>query len=519
VRALRHFLLLALALLLSLAVAAAAPARPPIVLLIVLDDLNDYLGVLRGHPQALTPNIDRLARSGVTFTNAHSNAPICAPSRGSLFSGIYPHRSGYLNFDPWWTNPTLARTPTLMRRLRNAGYRTLGAGKLLHHHRAAEWDEYGPATDYGPLAYDGKKLVAHPAGPAPFRDIGPLDGTAQPLSQVPVVAPDGDAPGYTGWRYRGGREPFRYVSETDRALLPDEECAQWAEEKLAAFERDPATPPFFLGVGFIRPHTPHVVPQEWYDRFPLDRIVLPILRPDDKADCHYERAVGVDQKGPQHYRELVKSYPSRDDGLRAYVRGYLASVAFADHQVGRVLDALERSRFAANTLVILTSDNGYQHGQKEYLFKNSLWEESTRIPLIVRAPDGARTAGTVIPHPVSLIDIVPTVADYCGATAAPADGHSLRPFLTDPRGTGWTGPKVALSVLQGRGQGRERYHHFAVRSERWRYIRYADGSEELYDHAADPEEWDNLAALPAHAATKHDLLTQLRALAGAGVAP
>jgi arylsulfatase A-like enzyme len=393
---------------------------------------------------------------------------------------------------------------------------------LLHHNRASEWDEFGPAADYGPLAYDGKKLVAHPAMPAPFRNIGPLDGTFASLNDVPTIAPQGDLPGYTGWRYRGGREAFRYVTETDRARLPDEESAQWAIKKIAALEQLPANEeqPFFLAVGFIRPHTAHVVPQKWFDRFPPESLVLPLIKPNDKSDCFYESAVGIEEKGPQHFRALLKSYPSLEAGLRAYLRGYLASIAFADDQVGQVLAALERSRFAANTIVVLTSDHGYHMGQKEYLFKNSLWEESTRVPLIIRAPGFESSAGQRVTHPVALIDLLPTITDLCAASgAAPAanaanmDGYSLRPFLASPARADWKGPRVALSML--RGNGNQAPLHFAVRSERWRYIRYGDGSEELYDHAVDPHEWENLAALPEHAAVKLDLQAQLRALVGA----
>lgn len=513
-----------LSLVLPLSVTAAAPAAPrPNILLIVLDDLNDYIGALHGHPQTLTPHIDRLARSGVLFANAHSNAPICSPSRASLFSGLYPHRSGYYDFSPWFENPVLAKTPTLMRRLRDAGYRAYGVGKLLHVNRASEWDDFGPAPQYGPTAYDGKALVGHPSVPAPFRDIGPLDATFAPLGDVPSIPAGATAPGYTGWRQSGGKEPFRYVSDTDRDLLGDEASAKWAGEKLAALEREPAAPatPFFLAVGFIRPHTSHVVPQKWFDLFPLDQIQLPPIQPGDKADTHYERVLGTADKGPAHYAALVKSYPTPEAGLRAYLRGYLASIAFADHQVGAVLAALERSRFARDTVVILTSDHGYNLGQKEYLFKNSLWEESTRVPLIIRAPGHEARAGAVVTQPVSLVDVLPTVVDFAGAghSAAPADGHSLRPFLADPARTDWAGPRVALSVVQSHRAPKRGPQNFAVRSDRWRYVRYEDASEELYDHATDPHEWENLSASPVHAATKAALLAELRALAGPAVAP
>jgi arylsulfatase A-like enzyme len=493
----------------------------PNVLMIVFDDLNDYIGVLKGHPQAKTPHIDRLARSGVLFANAHSSAPICAPSRGSLFTGIHPHRSGYLDFSPWFQNRTLAATPTLMRRLRDTGYTAYGVGKLLHHNRASEWDEFGPAADYGPMAYNGKQYVAHPNMPEPFRSIGPLDGTFSPLSAVPVVPQQPGAPGYTGWRYRKGEAPFRYVNETNRAMLPDEESAQWAMDKIAALDRDSAAKPFFLGVGFIRPHTPLVVPQEWFDRFPADQIILPLILPEDKADCFYEQAVGADQRGPLGYRQLVKSYPSLAAALRTYLQGYLASVAFADHQLGRVMEALERSRFATNTVVIMTSDHGYNLCQKDYFFKNSLWEESTRVPLVVRAPGCESAAGAIITHPVSLIDILPTVMDLCGVTnRGPADGHSLRPFLTNPSRPEWSGPPVAISVVDSKtASSSNGVYHLSVRSSRWRYVRYADGSEELYDHAVDPHEWENLALVPAYAGVKQEHLRQMRAVSGSRVAP
>lgn len=508
---------------------AAAPAekRPrPNVVMIVIDDLNDYVTGMGGHPQAQTPHMAALAASGVQFRRAYSNNPICAPSRGSLFTGIYPHTSRLIHFGVWYENEVLANSNTLMEYFQAKGYRTMGTGKLMHHHRPQGWDEYGYVANYGPFAFDGKQTVGHPSVPEPFRSIGAVDGSFAPLSDVPSVPKSEKAPGYTGWIDTPNwkvRRPVRYVSETDRDPLPDERCAAWAVERICRMGKEMSEKPFFLAVGFIRPHTPLYAPKRFFDMFPLETVQLPVIKQGDADDTHYKDVFTADQKGPRYFRLLKESYRTVEEGLRNYARAYLACVSFVDEQVGKVVDAVDHSGLANNTIVLLTSDNGYNLGQKDYLFKNSLWEESGRVPLIIRAPGVAR-AGGVVEHPVSLIDIYPTLADLCSlegdtrknAMGAPPDGKSLRPFLVNPETETWDGPDGALTVIHAQGRSSEKpyEHHYSLRTRRWRYTLYNDGSEELYNHDADPREWTNLAETQSYAEVKAGLKAQLFRMTG-----
>ncbi len=505
--------------------AARKPTRPNVVM-IVIDDLNDYVTGMGGHPQAKTPHMAKLAASGVQFRRAYSNNPVCAPSRGSLFTGIYPHTSRLIHFGKWYENEVLANSRTLPEHFRANGYRAMGTGKLLHHFRPHVWDEFGHRANYGPFAYDGKRTVGHPSVPEPFRSIGAVDGSFAPLSDVPSVSGSQEAPGYSGWIDTPDwktRRPLRYAGENDRDLLPDERCAQWAVERLRSLSQQKPNKPFFLAVGFIRPHTPLHAPKRFFDRFPLEDIRLPVIQPGDAADTHYKDVFSPSQKGLRYFRLLKESYPTLKEGLKTYVRAYLACVAFVDEQVGKVVDAVDHSGLRDNTIILLTSDHGYNLGQKDYLFKNSLWEESGRVPLIVRAP-GVGKAGAVVEHPVSLVDIYPTLADLCGlqgdtrknAKGAPPDGHSLRPFLVDPQTDKWEGPEAALTVIKAerRPSDKPRQHHYSVRTRRWRYTLYNNGSEELYDHDTDPREWTNLAGDARYRDVKADLKALLLRMTG-----
>ncbi|MBL7224346.1 MAG: sulfatase [Candidatus Brocadiae bacterium] len=507
--------------------AGAGSKRPrPNVVMIVIDDLNDYITDMGGHPQAKTPHMAKLAASGVRFRRAYSNNPVCAPSRGSFFTGIYPHTSRLIHFGKWYENEVLINSKTLPEYFQANGYRTLGTGKLLHHWRPHVWGESGHRANYGPFAYDGKKFVGHPSVPEPFRSIGEVDGSFAPLSDVPSVPKSDDAPGHTGWidvpNWKT-RRPLRYVDENDRDLLPDERNALWAANKIRSLSRETEEKPFFLGVGFIRPHTPLYAPKRFFDMFPLKDIQLPVIQPNDAADTHYKDVFTMKQKGLRYFQLLKQSYPTLEKGLRVYVRAYLACVAFVDEQVGKVVDAVDHSPFRDNTIILLTSDHGYNLGQKDYLFKNSLWEESGRVPLMIRAPGVAR-AGAAVEHPVSLIDIYPTLADLCGlhgdtrknAKGAPLDGHSLKPFLLDPQNGKWDGPDAALTVIKADKRPSEKIHqhHYAIRTRRWRYVLYNNGNEELYDHDKDPREWTDLAGDALYRKAKAELKAQLFQMTG-----
>ena len=492
-------------------------SEKPNVLLIICDDLNDYVEGYYGHPQALTPNIDRLAKSGVVFTNAHSNAPVCSPSRASLFTGIYPHNSGNLGFREWFKNPVLKNSKTIMEYLDENGYNVLGTGKLLHHNLPSIWDEFGNKAFYGPHAYNGVKTTGHPSVPEPYRSIGALDGSFAPLSDVPVIPASDDYPGYSGWYNNLEKKPFRYVDENNRDLLPDEENSLWAANKLIELEQQNGEYPFFMAVGFIRPHTPLLAPDKYFRMFPLDSVILPVIKENDAEDCFYSQYFTREtSKGLRFYSKMKESYPDFETGLKQYIQAYLACIAFADAQVGIVLDALENSKFKDNTIVIFTSDHGYNHGEKDYLFKNSLWEESTRIPLIISDPrSGVRNL--TVNSAVSLIDIYPTIADYCGLegetvkndTGMQIDGYSLKPLVDNPGNMKRDGSRAALTVITSKTVEGELLEHYSVRSKNWRYILYANGEEELYNHSSDPYEWENVARNEDSQAIKRELKDKL----------
>jgi len=509
---------------LTLCLSGLHAADRPNVVLIVCDDLNDFEGVFGGHPQARTPNIDRLADTGVAFRRAYSNEPVCAPSRGSFLTGIYPWTSGNLFWKPWYENTVLANSKTLMEDFRDHGYHVVGSGKLFHHFRADDWDEFPHKADYGPIAYDGKARVGNPAVPMPYRSIGPIDGSFGSLSEVPFGGTNG-----AGWIYGAwGKtvQPFKYVSETDRSPTPDERNAQWAAERINTFAKQPDGKPFFLAVGFIRPHLPMYAPKKYFDLFPLDSVQPPVIKPGDDADAHYRDVYTMDQKGLRYFQLLKQSYPTTEAGLKAFTQAYLACVAAVDDCIGTVVNAVDRSPFKTNTIIIFTSDHGFNIGQKDYLFKNSPWEESTRVPLVIRAP-GVAKAGGMAEHPVSLIDLYPTLVDLCdlkgdtqkNGNGKPLDGHSLRSFLVKPGSREWGGPDSAISMIYA-GEDAKRNlskaeqdeltnQQWSIRSERWRYILYNNGAEELYDHATDPHEWINLATDPAQAAQKQTLRREL----------
>ncbi|MBB3210393.1 arylsulfatase A-like enzyme [Rhodopirellula rubra] len=517
-----------LVLLLSHVLSGIVFADRPNVLLIMVDDMNDYTGYLGGHRQAITPNLDALAGSGVRFINAHCNAQICAPSRSSMLTGVYPHVSKNYWFDDWHKNDTLKKCKSLARFMKDNGYVAYGTGKLMHHEQTDDWTEFGIPQDPGPFPSNGKTKVGHPSIPLPFRDIGAIDGVFASLADVPHVPASGNFAGYVGWKTRMGK-PFRYVSDDDRDLMSDELQANWTTEKLKELESGSHSKPFFVAVGFSRPHTPLVAPQKYFDMYPLESLKLAAIKENDRDDCHFASVFPKwDPLWTTHYQKLVDSYPTAEEGLLKHLQAYLACITFVDDQIGKVVGALDNSKLKDNTIVFLVSDHGYHQGEKQYLYKNSLWEESTRVPMIIRNPKMSQSAGKTIEHPVSLIDIYPTIADLCGLSESDnrinengvsLGGHSLTPFLVDPNGGQWDGPDVAFSVVMTPGPNTERglepsFHSYSVRSKDYRYTHYVSGKEELYDHRNDPHEWTNLADNPDFADTKSSLKTQMEALTG-----
>lgn len=430
---------------------AAFSGEPPNVLFIAIDDLNDWAGCLKTHPNAKTPNIDALAARGTLFTNAHCQAPICGPSRASLLSGKYPHSTGVYQ-QP--ARPGLQsdaenfKGQLLPEYFAKHGYATYGVGKITHGYTMKDaFQKYGGGFG-GSGPKPGDKTVRFNYSP----DLSiPFTGTQ------------------TDWA------PFPDVD----TKMPDFKTAAWGIDIL----KQKHDRPFFLAVGFVRPHVPFYVPQKWFDLFPLDEIELPEIPADDLADVpETSRLIHEMPRYPQI--DWLRENDSEQ--LRKCVQAYLACIAFVDHQVGRVVKALEESPAADNTVIVLFSDHGYHLGEKHRVSKHSLWEESARVPMIVVRPGEKKP--NICGKPVGLIDLYPTLLELCGLPPREAnEGDSLVPLLNDPT-TDW---RFSTITTYGRA-------NHSIRSERYRFMRYEDGSEEFYDHDEDPHGFINLATSEEH---------------------
>ena len=498
----------------------------PNVLLIVCDDLNDYTSGLKGHPQARTPHLERLAGTGVSFTRAYSNYPICVPSRASCFTGIYPHSYNPKKWgEKWYENEVLRNSRTLMNHFKQNGYFVTGTGKVMHHLREEEWTVFENKSDYGPFWSKNGKLAAHPGVPEPYASVGCVDGSYGALEDVPEKRADGE--GWVTGPWGTPRKPLRCERATDRDLTPDERNAAWVASEIKRLAEADVGKPFFLGVGFVRPHTPLVVPQKYFDLFPADEVQLPEIKENDLADTHL-KSVDAINLGFKLFGLLKESSGGTLEELRAFTRAYLASVAAVDDCIGQVLNALDNSPFKDNTIVVVTSDHGWSMGQKNWLHKCTLWEESCRIPLIIHAP-GITPAGRQAGHPVSLIDLYPTLLDLCGlegrtrknVQGADLEGYSMRPFLEDPENGVWDGPDAALATIYAGKtyDGVPEMQHYSLRSRDFRYIRYNNGKEELYDHREDPNEWSNLEGNPEYESKRKQFRKQLNTMTGFKLSP
>ncbi|HEU5116287.1 MAG TPA: sulfatase [Isosphaeraceae bacterium] len=464
---------------------ASEPARPN-VLFIAVDDLNDWIGPLGGNAQTVTPNYDRLARLGMTFTNAHCAAPACHPSRLSVMTGVHPARSRILanifqrKGPTWREGPdsgrgVLKEAVTLSQHFRNHGYRAVGGGKIYH---ALQWNHDSlndPETwdDYFPDALDP---IPHWVRPNLVDDSKTDLTPGRPL-------------GGSADRQYFGAAPLEVADEK----TSDSQVVDWAISELKA-EHDR---PFFLAVGLFRPHIPWEVPQEHFDRFPIDQVRVPEVQENDLNDAF--------DHGRRSWHAWVQENHLWDD----LTRGYLASIHFNDHQIGRLLDALEASGHADDTILVMWADHGMHIGEKENWEKFTLWEESTRVPLFLVAP-GVTGPGSRCSSPVSLIDIYPTLSALCGLPIPDqCDGESLVPLLQDPEKERSAPVVTSYQFHQTDDRGKVVGH--AVRSKDWRYIRYDNGFEELYDHRNDPDEWTNVASDPKFSKVKQALANHLPA--------
>ena len=423
------------------------PSDQANILFISIDDLNDWSPCLENHPGVLTPNIDRLANKGMIFKNAHCQAPICAPSRASVYTGMHPHSTGIYfqqhDNEIKKSSGTAAGAVFLPDYFEAAGYKTFGVGKLLHDGDAAGiYEMYGgifPQMKFGPkpderVNYD-PRWFTEIWGTA--TDWGPLD--------------------------------------MHDSAMSDYKIAEWAEEIL---NQEHASP-FFLSAGFIRPHVPWHVPQKWFDMFPLEEIVLPPYLPHDLDDVP-EISKRIHEMPAMPATEWLIN----ENKWKPMIQSYLACMAFVDHQVGKVLDALENSKHADNTIVVLWSDHGYHLGEKNRTCKHSLWNRSTHVPLIFAGP--GIEPGSSCDAQAGLIDIYPTLVELCGLEQNPEnEGHSLVPLIQDPY-LQWDYP-----VYTSYG-----YQNISIYLNHLHYIHYSDGAAELYDLSQDPNEWTNLVNDP-----------------------
>jgi arylsulfatase A-like enzyme len=418
--------------LLLLAIPVCAAESKPDVLFIAVDDLNDWTSYLGGHPQTKTPNIDRLVARGTAFTNSHCAAPACNPSRAALMSGLRPWQTGiYTNNDP--AQGVLKDVVTINRHFLAYGYNTQGGGKIYHGYgsegRTDSWTKW--AGLFPSIKEHEENMNGLDRG---HFDWGPVNGKPSDMG--------------------------------------DYKATDWAIEHL---KNAPADKPLFLAIGYIKPHLPWYVPKEYFDRFPLADIKLPVTKEHDLDDVP---KAGVKMAGPEGDHAAVL----KGDQWKKGVQAYLATISFLDDQVGRLLDGLDQSPRKDKTIIVWWTDHGWNLGEKEHWRKFALWEETTRTSMAIVAP-GVTKPGSKTDAPVDYTNIYPTICELTGLPVPEhVKGASLMPLLKDPAAK-WDGVAVCT---HGKG-------NHAVRDAQWRYIRYADGSEELYDHSKDPYEWTNLA--------------------------
>lgn len=419
----------------------AAEQSKPNVLFIAVDDLNDWVGCLGGHPQAKTPNIDALAARGVNFTRSYCACPVCNPSRTALMTGLRSSSTGVYSNSHTRAKSPAAKVVPLNTHFRNHGYRVVGAGKIYHgdQDQWGEWDDYAPS--HGSDLPPGK----------------------------------GELPGVGGIR-------FAPIDEDDEAM-GDYTIVSYCIEELQKKQDQP----LFLACGLHKPHMPWNVPRKYYDLFPLESIELPQVLTSDLDDIP---PAGRSMAKPQgDHAEMLKS-----GRWKEAVRGYLAAGAYCDAMIGRLMKAFDDSPLKENTVIVFWGDHGWHLGEKEHWRKFALWEEATRAPLFF-AGAGVGTGGRICDRTVDFMSIYPTLCELTGLPIPEHnEGVSLLPLLKESSAE-WNRPALTT-------HGKENH---AVRSEQWRYIRYADGSEELYDHEADPLEWTNLAGNAKYTAVKAEL--------------
>lgn len=434
--------------------AAETAARRPNVLFIAVDDMNNDLGCY-GHPLVKSPNIDRLAARGVRFDRAYCQFPLCSPSRSSIMTGLRPGTTRVFDLR-YHFRTGLPEVVTLSQVFRNNGYYAARVGKIYH---------YGNPGDIGTSGLDDPpswQEFVNPAG----RDKTTLES---------------DIINYTPKRGLGSAMCFLSDAQGKDEEHTDGKVATEAIRLLEQHRGEP----FFLAVGFYKPHTPYIAPKKYFDLYPMSDIKLP-KEPAEHLEKVPRPALASTQPRPY--------FGVTEDQARECKQAYYAAISFVDAQIGRVLEAVDRLRLWDNTVVIFWSDHGYHLGEHGLWMKQSCFEESARVPLIIAAP-GQKARGQVSPRTVELLDLYPTLADLAGLTPPKnLEGASLRPLLDNPNARR---DRPAFTQVQRGG-----FPGYSVRTERWRYIEWDDGAKgnQLYDHQQDPHEYNNLAGDPAQAA-------------------
>lgn len=466
-----HFQKFSVALLLLLGMAFTGRAETPNVLFLAVDDMNDWLGCLETTPRAITPNIDQLAARGVNFTNAHTAGVFCAPSRAAIFSGQFASTTGcYRTATYFYDHPQIE---SLQLSFAKAGYETFGAGKLFHH----------PAG-----AIDQRGWTKFFLRNQSQRESGwPLNSWSE---ETPFPQPFPNSIYNRGQEITGGLFlEWGAIPNEREEEMADTKRINWAVEKLQQ-QRDK---PFFLAVGIYAPHFPNYCPQKYFDLYDVNDIEHPPYKADDLDDLPPKI------KKIKTARSRIHQKLEDLDAIEDAIHGYLASMSYADAMMGRVLDALEAGPHQDNTIVVLWSDHGYHHGEKGDWGKHTLWERTSNVPLIWAGPGVAQGSKTDVT--VSLIDMYPTLVEMCGLPQPhqKLEGESIAATLADP----------ALAKDRSVFLPHMNPHEYAIINRNWRYIRYGEDGEELYNVLVDPNEWTNLASRPEHEGLK----AEMRALA------
>jgi len=415
--------------------------KKPNILFITIDDMNDWTTVFDKNNPIQIPNIEKLAERGVFFPRAYCSSPACNPSRASVMTGTRPHKTGiYGNSSDW--RGALPKIKTIQRYFKENGYFVCGSGKIFHHHKDWAFHDNASFDEY---------LMISINEPYPDKKLNGL-----------------------GWY--GSRNTDWGAWPEDIKKTADYRTAQYAIQKLnQKFDQ-----PFFLNIGIYKPHSPFFAPQEFFDKYPSNNMVMPQI-PEDDMDDLPEGAKNLLKPTGWFWNGMIKAQKQNSNAYKDYVQAYQACASFADEMIGKIISALDKSPYKDNTIIVLWSDHGFHLGEKEHFEKFALWEKTTHIPFIIIAP-GLTKPNTIIEKPVDMTTIYPTLCELCGLEIPDyADGISLVSLLKDKT---TEIPPALMTYMKG---------NHAIRTERWRYIQYADGTEELYDHKNDPNEWNNVA--------------------------